>query len=59
MHEELICLAAVEAVVRLRRGDISPLDLIDAAERRIAEVEPAINALPTLCFDRARGHPAG
>jgi amidase len=46
----------VEAVDRLKRGDITPLDLIDAAERRIAEVEPAINALPTLCFDRARAH---
>jgi amidase len=53
---ELIRLTAVEAVDRLKRGDITPLDLIDAAERRIAEVEPAINALPTLCFDRARAH---
>lgn len=55
-HDELIRLTAVEAVARLRRGDITPLDLIDAAERRIAEVEPAINALPTLCFERAREH---
>jgi amidase len=54
--DELIRLTATEAVARLRRGDITPLDLIDAAERRIAEVEPAINALPTLCFDRARAH---
>jgi len=36
-------------VARLKRGEITPLDLIDAAARRIAEVEPAINALPTLC----------
>ncbi|MGN5477815.1 amidase family protein [Cupriavidus basilensis] len=42
----------------LRRGDISPIDLIDAAENRIAEVEPMVNALPTLCFDRARQHAA-
>ena len=55
-HDELIRLTATEAVARLKRGDVTPLDLIDAAERRIAEVEPAINALPTLCFDRARGH---
>ena len=52
----MIRLTATEAVARLKRGDITPLDLIDAAERRIAEVEPAINALPTLCFDRAREH---
>ena len=54
--DELIRLTATEAVARLKRGEITPLDLIDAAERRIAEVEPAINALPTLCLDRAREH---
>src|SRR6201994_2748737 len=55
-HDELCRLSATEAVLRLKRREISPLDLIDAAERRIAEVEPAINALPTLCIDRARAH---
>ncbi|MGE0848601.1 MAG: amidase [Hyphomicrobiaceae bacterium] len=55
-HDELIRLSATEAVARLKRGDITPLDLIDAAERRIGDVEPAINALPTLCFARAREH---
>src|SRR5262249_3747989 len=54
--DELIRLTATEAVARLKRGDITPLELIAAAERRIAEVEPAINALPTLCFERAREH---
>ena len=51
---ELTRMEAAEAVDRLKAKDISPLDLIDAAEARIAEVEPAVNALPTLCFDRAR-----
>ena len=55
-HDELFRLTATEAVSLLKRGDITPLDLIDAAELRIAEVEPAINALPTLCLDRAREH---
>jgi amidase len=55
MTEELISLTAREAVARLIKKDISPLDLLDAAERRIAAVEAHINALPTLCFDRARG----
>jgi amidase len=55
-HEELFRLTATEAVARLKRGDITPLDLIDAAERRIGEVEPAINALPTLCLERGREH---
>jgi amidase len=56
MSDDLIRMTAREAVERLRRRDISPLDLIDAAEARIAAVEPAVNALPTLCFDRARAH---
>lgn len=56
MHDDLIRLTATEATALLRRGEISPLDLIDAAEARIAQVEPAVNALPTLCFDRARAH---
>jgi amidase len=56
MSDELIRLTATEAVARLKRGEISPLDLIDAAAARIAAVEPVVNALPTLCLDRARDH---
>ena len=37
---------AVEAVSRLRNGDVTALELIDAAAARIAVVEPAVNALP-------------
>jgi len=40
----------------LLKKSISPLDLIDALETRIAEVNPTVNALPTLCLDRAREH---
>src|SRR5215475_1318968 len=54
--DELCRLTATEAVDRLKRREITPLDLIDAAARRIAAVEPAINALPTLCIERARAH---
>jgi amidase len=56
MSDDLIRLTATEAVARLKRREISPLDLIDAAEKRIFAVEPAVNALPTLCLDRARSH---
>ena len=56
MIDELIQLTASDAVQKLRSGDISPLDMIEAAEKRISEVEPAINALPTLCLERARDH---
>ena len=56
MSDELWRLSAVEAVARLKTGELSPLDLVEASARRIAEVEPAVNALPTLCLDRARDH---
>nr|WP_309139665.1 amidase family protein [Siccirubricoccus sp. G192] len=56
MSESLIRLTATEAVARLRQGDVSPLELVEAAAARIAAVEPAVNALPTLCLDRARAH---
>jgi amidase len=56
MSDDLCKLTAVEAVARLRKKEISPLDLVEASARRIAEVEPAVNALPTLCLDRARDH---
>lgn len=47
-------LTARRAVEMLKRGDVSPLEMIDAAEERIGEVEGDINALPTLCLDRGR-----
>src|SRR5437660_317104 len=55
MTHELWRMSAVEAVARLRKREISPLELVEASAQRIAEVEPAVNALPTLCLDRARG----
>ena len=56
MTQELIRLSASEAVARLKVGEVTPLELIDAAADRIAAVEPEINALPTLCLERARAH---
>ncbi len=46
--------SAVEVVSLLRAGEVSPDELIDAATARIAEVEPHVNAVPTLCEARAR-----
>ena len=51
---ELCKLSAVEAVALLEKREVSPLELVEASARRIAEVEPAVNAMPTLCLDRAR-----
>lgn len=56
MKSDLTELTAVDVVGRLKSGDVSPLDLIDAVEQRVAAVDPAVNALPTLCFERARDH---
>ncbi|CAN5395296.1 amidase family protein [soil metagenome] len=53
---DLIRQSAREVVRLLSRGDISPLDCLDALEVRIGLVNRYVNALPTLCFDRARRH---
>ncbi len=50
----LIPMTAVAVRDLLLKREITPLDLLDTLEARIREVEPAVNALPTLCFDRAR-----
>ena len=50
---ELCRLDAVEVVGLLNRGEVSPTELLDAAFTRIEQVEPAINAVPTLCRERA------
>ena len=53
---ELIRFTANEIVSLLRNKEITPLDCLDALEARIAQVDKAVNALPTLCFERARDH---
>ncbi len=56
MSNELIAKDATEIVGLLRSGEVTPDDLLDALEKRIGEVDAKVNALPTLCFDRARNH---
>jgi len=53
---ELCKLSAAAAVAMLKQRKISPLELIDAAVERIKETDPRLNALPTLCVERAREH---
>jgi amidase len=50
----LIQATACAIVDKLNSGEVTPLDLLDVLEARIAEVDGKVNALPTLCFDRAR-----
>jgi amidase len=54
--QALIRSTACTIVDQLHSGDVTPLDVLDALEKRIAEVDDKTNALPTLCFDRARSH---
>lgn len=52
--EELVQATACDIVERLRKNDVTPHDLLDALEARIRKVDGEVNALPILCFDRAR-----
>jgi amidase len=54
----LIRKSASELVDMLKAEKVTPFDLLDALEERIGEVDGKVNALPTLCFDRARRHAA-
>ena len=51
---ELCRLTATEAVSQLRRGEIRPMELVEASIERIQSIDGIINALPIHCFDRAR-----
>jgi amidase len=55
-NQELVRATACAVVDKLNSGEVTPLDLLDVLEKRIAEVDAEVNALPTLCFDRARAH---
>lgn len=53
---DLTRLTAIEVTDLLRIGAISPLDCLDALEKRVTAVNGPVNALVTLCFARAREH---
>jgi amidase len=53
MTEPIWIWSAVSAVERLSRGDVSPTEVLQSLQARVASVNPHVNALPTLCFDRA------
>ena len=56
---DLCALEAHEVVGLLHRGEVSPSELLDASLERIKQVEPAVNAMPTLCGVRAQAAIAG
>ena len=51
--DQLIRLTATEAVAALRKGELQPTDLIQAAISRIEEIDGEVNALPIKAFERA------
>jgi amidase len=54
MKGELANLDATEQAELLRRKEVSPLELVDAAVTRIEKVNPQLNAVITPLFDKAR-----
>jgi len=54
--QSLIHETATTIVAKLNAGEVTPLDLLDVLEERIKAVDGKVNALPILCFDRARAH---
>lgn len=50
---DLYRLSASEMIARLKSGDVSPTEVLEAAYARIEDVDGQINAMPTLCRDRA------
>jgi len=56
MMTDLWRLTATEAVVKLRKGKLCPLELVEAAASRIEAVEPKVNALPIRFLDEARDY---
>ncbi len=50
---ELVRLPAREVVRLLRRREITPREAVAAAVARIRAVDPLLNAVPTLCEERA------
>jgi amidase len=48
--------SACEVVAKLKSGEVSIQESLDALQTRIKIVDKSVNALPTLCFDRAAEH---
>jgi len=52
--ERLIDLGAAETARRIRQGELTPSEAVEADIARIVEVNPALNAVVTPTFERAR-----
>ena len=53
MTPDLIRCTAREIRSLLRNGSVSPKELLECLASRISSIDSLVNALPTLCFERA------
>ena len=51
--DELIKKCASEIKEMLAKGEVTPVELVEASANRISQIEPEINAMPTLCVEKA------
>jgi amidase len=54
MKDEIADLDAIAQAELIRKGEVLPLELVDAAIARIEKVNPQLNAVITPLFDKAR-----
>ena len=47
-------MTANEVVNLLKKNEVSPMELLSALEKRVNAIDKDVNALPTLCFSRAK-----
>lgn len=59
LHTDLAGLDATAQADLVRRGELMPLELVDAAIERIEALNPTINAVVTPLFDQARAAAQG
>jgi amidase len=52
-YRELTALTAVDAVEKLRRREVSPVEMVKAVLQRIDETDGKVNAIPTVCAEMA------
>ena len=53
-QESLLTLSAVELRRRIGSKEISPVELLEACIARIEHINPAVNAVTAVCYERAR-----
>ena len=55
LAEETRWLDATAQAALVRKGEVTPAELVEAAIERIEAMDPALNAVVTETFDKARG----